>query len=91
MTILLVLHDLNQAARYSQRMVVLQDGRIVADGAPGMVLTRELLADVFKVQANIVTDPDSGAPVCLPYRTAVPTPHSNGTYAVPGTGQNRPG
>jgi iron complex transport system ATP-binding protein len=79
MTILLVLHDLNQAARYSQRMVVLQDGRVVADGAPGVVLTEGLLVDVFKVQANIVTDPDSGSPVCLPYRTAVPTPHSNGT------------
>ncbi|GIK55053.1 MAG: ABC transporter ATP-binding protein [Chloroflexi bacterium] len=78
MTILLVLHDLNQAARYSQRMVVLNQGRIVADGTPGAVLTKELLANVFKVQANIVIDPDSGSPVCLPYRTAVPTPHSNG-------------
>lgn len=78
MTILLVLHDLNQAARYSQRMVVLQDGKVVADGTPGVVLTKELLTAVFKVQANIVTDPDSGSPVCLPYRTAESTPHSNG-------------
>ncbi len=59
-------------------MVVLNQGQVVADGAPGMVLTKGLLADVFKVQANIVTDPDSGSPVCLPYRTAVPVPHSNG-------------
>jgi iron complex transport system ATP-binding protein len=72
MTILLVLHDLNQAARFSQRLIVLNEGRVVADGAPGAVLTKTLLADVFKVQANIVIDPDSGSPVCLPYRTAIP-------------------
>ncbi len=72
MTILLVLHDLNQAARYSQRMIVLDNGGVVADGAPGEVLTPALLAGVFKVHANIVFDPDSGAPVCLPYRTALP-------------------
>lgn len=69
MTILLVLHDLNQAARYSQRMIVLNEGEVVADGAPEAVLTQRLLAKVFKVQANIVTDPDSGSPVCLPYGT----------------------
>lgn len=69
MTILLVLHDLNQAARYSQRMIVLSQGEIVADGAPEAVLTQRLLAEVFKVRANIVTDPDSGSPVCLPYGT----------------------
>jgi len=67
MTIVLVLHDLNQAARYAERMVVLQQGRIVADGAPRAVLTPELLATVFAVQANIVTDPASGTPVCLPF------------------------
>ncbi|MEM7125998.1 MAG: ABC transporter ATP-binding protein [Chloroflexota bacterium] len=69
MTIVLVLHDLNQAARYSQRMVVLQQGAIVADGSPVDVLTADLLGDVFNVQANIITDPASGTPVCLPYAT----------------------
>lgn len=69
MTILLVLHDLNQAARYSQRMIVLNQGVVVADGPPQAVLTQQLLASVFKVRANIVTDPDSGSPVCLPYGT----------------------
>lgn len=67
MTIVLVLHDLNQAARYSDRMVALHQGRIVADGAPTTVLTTELLAQVFGVQAQIITDPITGAPVCLPY------------------------
>jgi iron complex transport system ATP-binding protein len=42
MTIVLVLHDLNQAARYSDRMLVLQHGMLVADGAPATVLTAPL-------------------------------------------------
>ncbi|MEM8531384.1 MAG: ABC transporter ATP-binding protein [Chloroflexota bacterium] len=67
MTIVLVLHDLNQAARYSHRMVVLNQGQIVADGVPQDVLTPPLLAEVFNVQANIVTDPASNTPICLPY------------------------
>ncbi len=78
MTILLVLHDLNQAARYCHRMIVLDKGTVVADGMPTEVLTRQLLADIFKVQANIVMDPDNGSPVCLPFRTSVSTPHTNG-------------
>jgi iron complex transport system ATP-binding protein len=73
MTIVLVLHDLNQAARYSQRMVALQQGRIMADGAPIAVLTPVLLEQVFGVRANIVIDPASGTPVCLPY-AVVPAP-----------------
>jgi iron complex transport system ATP-binding protein len=67
MTIVLVLHDLNQAARYADRMVVLNQGAMVADGAPRDVLTVPLLADVFGVQVNIITDPASGTPVCLPF------------------------
>lgn len=70
MTIVLVLHDLNQAARYADRMVVLNRGAVVADGPPHAVLTPELLAEVFKVRVNIVTDPASGTPVCLPYAVA---------------------
>ncbi|MDX2160430.1 MAG: ABC transporter ATP-binding protein [bacterium] len=70
MTILLVLHDLNQAARYADRMIVLNGGQIRADGAPSEILTPDLLADVFGVRVNIVTDPATGTPVCLPYGVA---------------------
>jgi iron complex transport system ATP-binding protein len=67
MTIVLVLHDLNQAARYADRMVVMENGRIVADGPPEAVVTPDLLARVFRIRANVVRDPSCGAPVCLPY------------------------
>ena len=74
MTIVLVLHDLNHAARYADRMVALSEGRIVADGPPVEVLTPALLAQVFGVQAHILTDPASHTPVCLPYATIAPAP-----------------
>lgn len=81
MTIVLVLHDLNQAARYSQRMVALQQGRVVADGAPKAVLTPVLLEQVFGVRANIVIDPASGTPVCLPYAVVPAASGSDGWQA----------
>lgn len=87
MTILLVLHDLNQAARYSDRMIVLREGEIYADGSPDEVLTQDLLAEVFKVQAAIVTDPSSGTPVCLPFRTAAK--RNDDPVRQNGSGQHR--
>lgn len=52
-TVVLVLHDIEQAARYADEMVVLGDGRIHARGVPEAVLTPELLADVFGVEASV--------------------------------------
>ena len=65
-TIVLVLHDLNLAARYADHLVVLRDGEVVAAGAPADVISRDLLRDVFGVEAEIITDPRTGAPLCLP-------------------------
>jgi len=52
-TVVVVLHDINQAARYSDRMVVLKDGCVSARGKPEEVLTEELLADVFGIEARV--------------------------------------
>jgi iron complex transport system ATP-binding protein len=62
---LVVSHDLNLAARSCDRLAVLHDGRIVASGAPEEVLTRELLADVYETDVDILTAPD-GSPVAVP-------------------------
>lgn len=67
MTIVLVLHDLNQAAHYADRMMVLNQGQIIADGPPAMVMTSALLSQVFGVRAHILPDPDDGVPLCMPY------------------------
>ena len=67
-TVLAVLHDLNQAARYADHLVVMDDGRVVASGRPAEVLTRELVAEVFSLQAEIAADPQSDTPMVVPLR-----------------------
>lgn len=74
LTAVLVLHDLNQAARHADRMVVLSGGRIVADGPPVEVLTPRLCAEVFGAHVTVITDPVTGTPVCLPHAAAPRTP-----------------
>jgi iron complex transport system ATP-binding protein len=60
------IHDLNLAARYSDRMVALSRGRVVAQGPPESVLSEELLGAVWGVAADVRRDPRSGRPYLLP-------------------------
>ncbi|HWN31886.1 MAG TPA: ABC transporter ATP-binding protein [Pseudonocardia sp.] len=76
-TVVMVLHDLNLAARYAGRLIAMRDGRIVADGRPEEVLTTELLRTVFELDAQVITDPVAGTPLVVPvgrrHRGAAPT------------------
>ena len=54
-TVLMVLHDLNQAAKYSDRLIVLKNKSIVAHGTPEAVLTPKLLSEVYGVNADIIS------------------------------------
>jgi iron complex transport system ATP-binding protein len=65
-TIVMVLHDLNLAARYADHVVAMRDGRIVAQGKPAEVFTVELLAEVFGLAALVVPDPATGTPMVVP-------------------------
>lgn len=65
-TIVLVLHDLNLAARYSDFLVALAEGAIYAAGAPQEVLTAETVRAVFDLESEIIPDPVSGRPLMLP-------------------------
>ena len=56
-TVVLVLHDLNLAARYADQLVFVKDGTIAASGAPETLMTKALIAEVFGVEAMIITDP----------------------------------
>jgi iron complex transport system ATP-binding protein len=67
-TVVVVLHDLNLAARYAQRLVAMKDGALVASGAPDEVLTEALLADVFDLEARVLPDPVTGTPMVVPVR-----------------------
>ena len=67
LTVCWVLHDLNAAAAFSDAMVWLRDGRVVARGTPDDLLTPDLVRETFDVEATVVTEPRSGRPVCLPF------------------------
>ncbi|MCF6410757.1 ABC transporter ATP-binding protein [Pseudalkalibacillus salsuginis] len=66
-TIVMVLHDINQALAYADRAIVLKDGRIYNSGPPLKIITPEMLLEVFQIKANIITDPDSHHTVYVPY------------------------
>ncbi len=61
-TVVAVLHDINHAARYATHLVVMAEGRVVAQGTPRDVLTTELLDRVFDIEATIIEDPVNGGP-----------------------------
>lgn len=67
-TIVMVLHDVNQAARFSDRMVALSHGKIVASGPPDDVLTTELMRRVFAIETEITRCAATNSPVCIPLR-----------------------
>jgi iron complex transport system ATP-binding protein len=67
-TVVVVLHDLNLAARYAERLVAMKDGVLVASGTPEEVLTEQLLAEVFELEARVVPDPVTGTPMVVPVR-----------------------
>lgn len=64
-TIVTVLHDLNQASRYCDYLVLLAKGKVVAQGEPREVMTPALLREVFSIDAQIHPDPISGSPMCV--------------------------
>ena len=74
-TLVAVLHDLNQAARYGTHVIAMQDGRVVAEGPPGEVVTAELVRDVFGLAARVVPDPETGTPMVVPRRRDAHVPH----------------
>lgn len=69
-TVVMVLHDLNHAAAFADRVVCLHDGAIVADGRPDQVITEQLLRDVFRVEASVLSDPVTNRPVFIPHSPA---------------------
>ena len=65
-TVVLVLHDLNQACRYSHHLVAMREGAIVAEGHPREVVTAELVEAVFGLRCQVQPDPVSDTPMVIP-------------------------
>jgi iron complex transport system ATP-binding protein len=77
-TIVLVLHDLNQACRFADHLIAMKDGAIVCEGNPRDVITEQIVEDVFGLAVRIVPDPVAGTPMVVPIgrhttRTDAPT------------------
>ncbi|MEF3302726.1 ABC transporter ATP-binding protein [Paenibacillus sp. GYB003] len=69
-TIVMVVHDLNHATQYAHHIVAIKQGQVVYEGAPADVVHPEMLKDVFGIRADVIVDPRTGAPLCLPYGLA---------------------
>ncbi|WP_049822339.1 ABC transporter ATP-binding protein [Arthrobacter sp. H41] len=65
-TVVIVLHDLNLAARYADHLIAMKDGGIVAEGTPAEVVTRETVGGVFNLECRVIPDPVSGTPMVVP-------------------------
>ncbi|MBW4537643.1 MAG: ABC transporter ATP-binding protein [Myxacorys chilensis ATA2-1-KO14] len=65
-TIVMVLHDLNQACRYADCLVAIAQGQVVAQGEPAQIMTEALVREVFGLESRIIQDPVAGTPLCIP-------------------------
>lgn len=95
-TVVMVLHDLNMAARYADQLVVMKDGRVFTRGTPASVMTAQMLADAFGLSARVVPDPVCGVPMVVPLgrfhtaapATAVPASTTASPTAIPDDRRN---
>ena len=65
-TVVMVLHDLNLAARYADHLVAMADGVVVAEGPPAEVVTEDVVRGVFDLDCRVITDPVSRTPLVVP-------------------------
>ncbi|WP_020619211.1 ABC transporter ATP-binding protein [Paenibacillus daejeonensis] len=73
-TIVMVVHDLNHASRYADHMIAIKKGTVVGEGSPTKVMTSHILREVFGIEADVVPDPRTGVPLCLPFALAHEAP-----------------
>lgn len=66
-TIVMVLHDINQAIRFSDHLITMKDGEILANGATEEVLTQDILERVFNIEVVLSEDPRTGKPLLVTY------------------------
>ncbi|PYI56350.1 ABC transporter ATP-binding protein [Paenibacillus flagellatus] len=82
-TVVMVVHDLNHATQYAHHIVAIKNGTVVREGSPSDVVTADMLREVFGIEADVIADPRTGAPLCLPYGLASETEHGQAGAAGP--------
>lgn len=83
LTVVLVLHDINQAAAYADWMVVLHEGAVAAQGKPSEVITSPTVSLAFGLDVDVEPDPLTGAPTCHFYRRRTQDVTARSTTPVP--------
>ncbi|MBP2404540.1 ABC transporter ATP-binding protein [Streptomyces syringium] len=87
-TVVAVLHDLNQAARYADHLVAMKAGRVIARGRPSEIVTTELVREVFGLDSVVVPDPVTGSPLVIPGTPWAPGGAASGGERPAGASSN---
>ncbi len=91
--ILAIFHDLNLASTYCDTLFVMAEGRVVASGSPGSVLTRDLVGDVFGIEVEVAPSGATGRPsvtLATPITVGIPGLDAPVVHVVPGAGRGAP-
>ncbi|MFF2535052.1 ABC transporter ATP-binding protein [Streptomyces cyaneofuscatus] len=75
-TLVAVLHDLNQAARYGTHVIAMKDGAVVAEGPPAELITEALVEEVFALPCRVIEDPVAHSPLVIPLGSAAEAPRT---------------
>lgn len=70
-TVVMVLHDINHAARFSDNIIAMKDGEIIQIGNPDEIIHPSVLQQVFQIEARILKDPQTNSPVCFGYECQI--------------------
>ena len=66
-TVIMVIHDLNQAARFAGHLVAMKEGKVIREGSAEEVITEDVLKEVFRIDTSIISDPRTGKPAVVSY------------------------
>lgn len=75
-TVVMVLHDLNQAARYADELIAIRRGAVLAAGPPAQIVTEPIVRELFGIDVLVIEDPVTGGPLCVPRAGLGATPFS---------------
>lgn len=76
-TIVMVVHDLNHASQYADHVIAIKNGAVVCQGRPSEVITYGMIHEVFGIEADVISCPRTGVPLCLPFALAGNCPAGN--------------
>ena len=66
-TIIMVIHELNEAARFADHLIAMKKGNILYQGSPQEVFHQQMLQDIFSIDSELIQDPRTSRPLCIPY------------------------